>query len=192
MSTTVEAARTDLLTRVRMTGVVAFSVTNIYGIISKCEQLVNLLLHRVVDTETLTTTLGIRIYDMRDDLPSAMRVISVTESDRTLRYLGSWKNFAEYSRTWRSDYSTRFEAWGRMGATHLIVWPGKVGASSVEVTFVKAIAAMTANDHTFELPDEDVDLVIDLAEIFLLVALHRYTELNLRITSFAERVKRYV
>lgn len=191
MAITIETARTDVLTRVRMLGTVPYSVTQIYRILSKCQQIINLLLGRVLDTATLTTSASTYFYDLRTEIPTAMKVVSITESNRTLRHFGSWKDFAEYSRTWLADTGTRFEAWYQLGAHLLILYPAKTGASSVEVTFVKAPAAMTANDDVFELADEDVPLVIDLAEILLLVSIRRYAELKLRIAAFGESIKEY-
>jgi hypothetical protein len=174
-----------------MLGAVPYSVTQVYNILSKCQQLVNLLIGRVTDTGTLTTVANTYFYDLRTELPTAMRIISVVESGRTLRRFTAFNMFAEYSRTWLADTGSRFEAWHQLGAHYLIVYPAKVGASSAEVTFVKATAAMATQTDTFELADEDVPLVIDLAEILLLVSIRRYEELKLRIAAFVERIKDY-
>lgn len=191
MAITVATARTDLLTKVRMTGTFAFDVTTIYDILSKSQQLVNLLLSRVVDSATLTTSASTYFYDLRTEIPAAMRVLSVIESNRTLRKFSSWKKLAEYSRTWAADTGSRFEGWSPYGANQLIIYPAKSGASSVTVVYIKALDALSDQADTFELPDEDVPIVVDLAEIFILASLRRYKGLKMRIDSFVNFIKDY-
>jgi hypothetical protein len=188
---TVAAARTDLLTRVRMLSTIPFSVSNIYDILSKSQQLINFLLGKVVETNTLTTTANTYFYDLRAKLSSAMRVVSVVESDRTLNYFSSWKQFVQYSHTWLSDTDTRFEAWSQIGVNYLIIYPAKTGSSSVEVTYVKSPTPMGTGTDLFELPDEDIPLVIDLAEIFILITIRRYKELEKALPLFVAKVKEY-
>jgi len=192
MATTAGTARTRLLTRVRMSGTVAYSEANIYDLLSKCQQLVNYLIGRYTATGTITTVANTYFYTFSSDLSSGMRIVSMSESNREIPELPDWRELGQYSRTWLDDTGTRFECFAHIGHDLILIYPAKTGASSVDVTYVAIPTVLDESTDNFSLPDDDVELVIDLAEIILLTSSRRFGEAQRKMKSFSEAIRGYL
>ena len=189
MSVTAGEARTELLSRIRKPGTIAYSEAAIYDILSKCQQVVNHWIGRLTATGTVTTAAYTYFYDMQTELPSAMYITKMTESNRQIARLKDWRELSQYSRSWLSDTGTRFEAYTQIGVDLLVIYPAKAAGSSVAVTYVKIPTTLSASGTAFDLPDNDVDTVIDLAEIVLLISARNFIDAKRRIGQMGETVK---
>lgn len=191
MATTAGTARTRLLSRVRMSGTVAYSEANIYDLLSKCEMLINYLIGRYTATDTITTSANTYFYTFSADLSDGMRIVSMSESNREIPELPDWRELGQFSRTWLDDTGTRFECFAHIGHDLILIYPAKTGASSVDVTYVKIPATLDDSADNFSLPDDDVELVIDLAEIILLTSSRRFAEAKRKMETFSKTLLGY-
>lgn len=173
MSRLVSTTTDQLLARVRQSGGVAADVDDAVKILTICQQIINVKLQRVITTTALTTLKQKLVYSISSDLTNAIDVVDVTESNRSLTKIKRLSDFSAYETNWfRNITGTRFEAWHQVGRDFLIIYPGKAANSAVSVDHVKATTIYTdysaLTTENMELPDEDVDLVLRLAETVFL------------------------
>ena len=167
-----------VLDRVRQSGGIA--VTNDFTIklLTYCQQIVNIALKRIIVSETFSTSAEQLIYPM-SDLTTAVDIVSIDESNRSLFHIKNINDFSAYEKNWfRNITATRFEAWGQIGRDYFIIYPGKASASSVTIESVKETTIYTdystEGANNFELPDEDAEIAIKLCETILLVRSRKY------------------
>lgn len=173
MATTYATAVTRLRARVRQVGSIALDNDDAIYLLSMCQQHVNIALRSYVLTTTLTTLAEKQLYSLADDLSNALDVIAVEESDRALLRCAKLQDFSALDYDWfRNITATRFEAWHQISRDYLIVYPAKATASSVKVTYIPYTAIYsdytTYSSENMLLPDEDIELVIKLAELIAL------------------------
>lgn len=177
-----------LLRRVRQYGGFALTPSFALEIYSRCEQLTNAATRRVLSSSSLSIPKQQLLFNFRDSLPSAIEITNITESNRKLSQILSLGDLASYDITWfRNITSDRFESWSQIGRDILIIYPGKATASSVNVEYVKLLTLyddFTAHYNTAsELPDEDVDLALGLAEIICLLRFRLLAHIPARLQS---------
>jgi hypothetical protein len=190
MSRNVGPTVDTLLTRVRQSGSIAVDEDYATQILTICQQILNIYLKRIVTSTTLTTLAEKLVYSIPSDLTTAVDVTDVTESSRSLRHCPSLKDFASYELNWfRNITATRFEAWCQVSRDLLIIYPGKAANSSVVVEHVKATTIYTdysaAYNTALELPDEEIDYALRLAEAVLLLRARNQTLTKARLADLA-------
>jgi hypothetical protein len=162
-----------LMRRVRQEGALAVDPDFATKIYSYCEQLTNIKLRRVISSTSLTTPKKRLLFNYRSEIPDAANITSILESNRELFSCTSLADLSAFETTWfRNITGTRFEAWHQIGKDLLILYPGQAAVSSVTVRYVKLLTLLTSFEThyntTSDLPDEDIDVAINLAELILL------------------------
>ena len=99
-----------------------------------------------------------------------------------------------YDINWfRNITGTRFETWTQLGRDILILYPGQAAASSVDVTYVKLLTLHTNHKAAYntasELPDEDIEFALKLAEIMLLARFRQHKPLQRRLKTMFNFLK---
>jgi len=175
-----------LLRRVRQEGGIALDEDLATHIYSLCEQTVNAAFERVLVFDTLSTPKEKLLFDIRTEFSDAIAPISFAESNRHIIKVDSLADFSAYDPNWfRSIAGTRFEAWYPLGRDLFILYPGQAAASSLSITYVQLLTEHTsfAGSYTTnsELPDEDVDIALALAELILLTRFRLLTSVPPRL-----------
>lgn len=166
----------DLLQqRVRQEGNIAVTQNFATTVLSRCERLINAYLRRVTASTSFTTTAYTTIYNYRATLTTAIDILSVKESNREISWC-SMADLSAYDQAWfrrTSQESTeRFEFWTQIGRDAFILYPAKKVNSAVTVEYSKLVTGYTTYaavaSVAFELPRDDAEYAIALAEIILL------------------------
>lgn len=196
MARTAGASCDTLLARVRQAGNIAVDQDFAMSILSKCQRVVNAGLRRILASASLTTAANTLLYKYRSSLTSAVDIIIIKEGDRILQKCTNLSDLAAYDVDWFTKTGSRFEAWMQFGRDVLILYPAKTSTSSVTVTYSKLLTSFSsyASDYTtaLELPDEDADLAIGLAEIVLLLRNRQLDVVNTRLNELGEQVKKHL
>lgn len=153
---------------------------------SKCQQIVNAARQIILDSTTLSTVPYLQIYDISTLVPEQVHVLSVREATRDLDRLRDWRELSWRDRRWFRKTSSRFESFAQLGRDILIVHPAKEEESSVTVVYVKLLDPFESMASTVELHEEHIPLVVDLAELLLLLKERRLDS----IPSLIQRVQR--
>jgi hypothetical protein len=162
-----------LMRRVRQEGGLAINPDFATKIYTYCEQLTNIKLRKVISSTSLTTPKEKLLFNYRDEIPDAANIVSVLESNRELFLCKTLGDLSAFEPTWfRNITGTRFEAWHQIGHDILILYPGQAAASSVTIRYVKLLTLQTDFEASYntasELPSEDIDVALNLAELVLL------------------------
>ena len=162
-----------LMRRVRQEGGLAVAPNFATEIYSRCEQVVNTYIQRVTATTTLTTAAEQLLYHYRTEITDAIDILEVRESGKRLEKCDSIIALSAYDIDWfRKVDGTAFNAWCQIGRDILIIYPGKASASSVTVKYVQLLALHTDFTTSYntdsELPDEDIEFALQLAELVLM------------------------
>ena len=158
-----------VLKRVYAYGGVAHSIDFVIETLSRCQRVVNTFTQSVVPTGTLSTLNEKLLYTLRSEIDDCIDIIEITESNRRLARMPALVAFEAYaSNWWRTSDGTRFEAWKLLARDLLFVYPAKATDDSVAVTYTKLTDELKVRTDAFDLPDEEVELASDLAEIVLL------------------------
>ena len=176
-----------LMRRVRQEGALAINPNLATKIYSYCEQLTNIKLRRVISSTSLTTPKERLLFNYREEIPDAANIISVLESNRELFKCTSLTDLSAFDLTWfRNITGTRFEAWHQIGKDILILYPGQAAISSVTIRYIKLLTLQTdfaaSYNTSSDLPDEDIDVAINLAELVLLARFRQ-------VKTFPKRLK---
>lgn len=183
-----------LMRRVQQEGAVAVDPDFAVEIYGRCEQVVNVALQRVIASDTLTIPRQKLLFNFRDEFSDAIDIIRLSQSSRQLYRCAHLYEFANYEKNWfRNITGTQLEAWTQIGRDILIIYPGLAAASSADIDYVKKITVYTdfsgAYNETSELPDEDVDMALGLAEIVLLLRFRQLAKIPTRFKKLLETAK---
>jgi hypothetical protein len=162
-----------LIERVYATGGIAHTQTFVISILSKTQRVANTFLRSVRDSLALNVLAEKLIYKLRDDVPAAIDVTKVEESrggnDEQLELVEDTLELSGYDVDWfRNITGSRYETWSQIGRDLLVLYPAKAIAGIATIHYTKLTTALAAAATAFELPDEDVHVASDLAEIILL------------------------
>ena len=165
-----------LMRRVRQEGGLAVNPDLAIKIYSYCEQVTNAYTKRVISSASLTVSKQRLLFHYRDlgeGISDAIDILSIRQSGRRIERCDSIKALSAYDIDWfRAITGTRIEAWCQIGRDILILYPGLATASSVTVEYTKLLTLRTdfiANYNTdSDLPSEDIEVALKLAEIVLL------------------------
>lgn len=194
MSRTVKSIVDELLERIRQEGGVVTTTDFATEIVSHSQRIINAGVRSVVGSAVLTTLAEKLIYRYRDELTSSVDVLSVAEGNRELLRFNSLADLTAYDPDWfRAITGTRFEGWCQIGRGLLVVYPGKAAASAVTVTYSTLTTAYTSYSSdgatNVDLPDEDVEMLVGVAEVMLLVRLREFDLLTKRLEVLSETFK---
>ncbi len=175
----------DLLQqRIRQEGNIAVTQNFATEVLSRCERLINAYLRRVTASTSFTTTAYTTIYNYRATLTAAIDIMSVTESNREIPF-ATMDALSAYDQIWFRRTGTRFEFWTQIGRDAFILYPAKVANSAVTVEYSKLVAGYTTYASVasvaFELPRDDAEYAIALAEIILLARSKQFTTIQERM-----------
>jgi len=184
----------DLLQqRVRQEGNIAITQNFATTVLSRCERLINTYLRRVTASIDFATTAYETIYDYRADFVTqdtayAVDILHVTESDREIPWC-SMADLSAYDQAWFrrsvSEATGRFEFWTQIGRDAFILYPAKDDASEVTIEYSKLVTGYTTYASVaavaFELPRDDAEYAIALAEIILLSRSRQFTTVQSRM-----------
>jgi len=183
-----------LLRRVRQEGGLAVDVNLATEIYSRCEQIINVALSCVLVNATLNTPKQKLLFSLRTEFPAAASIVSFTQSNRTIPQSKTLDEFSAYSPDWfRSIDGTRFESWHPIGRDLFILFPGQAAASSLTITYVKLLTLHTSFAASYntasELPDENIEAALILAEIILLCRFRLLSAIPKRLEQAASLLK---
>lgn len=183
MSRTYGDTVTVLLSRVRQSGGIAVTNDEAVNVLSMCQQIVNIKLRRICDSDSFATTANTLIYSYRSTITDCADILSIVESNRELLPFGKIEDIANYDSDWLSAVGTRFEGWCQLARDLLIIYPAKAANSSVIIKHVRALPVQTsyatASASNMELPDEDIEIALKLAELVLIIRSRRITHAKL-------------
>lgn len=162
-----------VLRRVYAYGGISHTQAEVIGFLSKTQRVANAFLRKVRSSTALTVVKQKLVYKLRDDLASAIDVTKVIESrtgvDEELFHVADLRELTAYDQDWfRKIDGTRYDAWTQLGDDLLIIYPAKAANGTATIHYTKLTTALTASGDSFELPDEDVHVASDLAEIMCL------------------------
>lgn len=175
-----------LLRRVREQGGLATDLDFATQVISICQRVINISLQRVIEEATLNTKAEKLLYWIREELPNCLDVLYVREGNRKLFRCKTLVDLSAYDVDWfRKIDGTQFDAWFQFARDVLVIYPAKATTSSVMVAYVKSLTEHTSFSDSYntamDLPDEDVDLVLLLAETILLARSRKFETLESKL-----------
>lgn len=184
-----------LRTRVRQLGEIAINEDVATEILGICQQIANIALQRVTTSTAFATTGGQQLYTTRTDIASDVAdLVSISEGNRELNEVENLEDLSAYDVDWFSaTAAANFLAWAKFGRDYFIVYPAKTGASSVNVVYVTDTTIYTdysaLTTEEMEVSDEDVELVLKLAEAVLLIRARNPETLVTKITALVDLLK---
>lgn len=189
------SALTDLLlSRVNATGRLAVDPSFARALLSATQRTANAGLRRVISSSVPFATEPYRLlYNTRVALPSAVDILNVSINASGARSLlrCTISDLYAYSPTWFRDNSTRFEFFCPVARDLLIIYPSLATASTLYVTYTALTSDLTSPATPLELPDDDIDLPLGLAEVVLLLQARRVPLAKKRLEALTESVKAY-
>ena len=145
----------------------------VISILSKCQRVINAFTGSVESSADLTVLKEKLVYTLRNELAECLEVTKATESragvDHELARVYTPEELAAYDIDWfRKIDGDRYDAWIQIGRDLLIIYPSKAANGTVTVYYTKLTDALVIDTDEFDLADEDVSPVLDLAELVLL------------------------
>jgi len=185
-----------LLYRIRAYGGTAFDTSWVRTVLSICERTVNAGIRSVLATTSVTTTAYQSIYFLRTSFSAALYdavdIVSITATDGDgtyqLRKCTIQDLFGYTSGWFRASTTRRYRWYVQIGRDLLFLYPARTTATTLSVTYSKQTTALSADGTTMDLPDEDVPIAVDLAEIVLLTV-NRITDVaSIKIEALSSKL----
>jgi hypothetical protein len=180
MAITAGAAADILMERVRAEGGVAFDKDAVVVLLSYCQKMLNYSFGILKTTTIKTIVAGTLLYEY-GALLAYTRILRITENDRLLFEAKSPQELESYARSYSAAAvaaATRFEVWCQLGYNYICFFPILTSDVDVAITYVTDTATLTSYtthyNTALELPDDDIELVIGLAELVLLIQARLY------------------
>jgi tRNA threonylcarbamoyladenosine modification (KEOPS) complex Pcc1 subunit len=180
-----------LLARTRQSGGIAVDPDFATEVLGICQQIVNTSLQRILVVASFATTGGQQLYPFSDVDTDLIDIVSIEEGNRELHQAVTLEDLSAYDSTFfTTTGASAFIGWAQMGRDYFILYPAKTAASSVTVTYVQATTIYTdysaLTTEAMELNDEDVEMVLKLAEATLLIRARTVEPLRNTIKSFID------
>ena len=162
-----------VMKRVYAYGGVAHDKSWVISILSKCQRVINAFTGSVESSAALTVLKEKLVYVLRNELAECLDVSKVTESrtgvDHELARVTTPQELAAFDIDWfRKIDGDRYDAWLQIGRDLLIIYPSKAADGTLTIQYTKLTDELVNNTDAFDLADEDVSPVLDLAELVLL------------------------
>ena len=193
MATTAATVELELQNKLRIgTAQVAISDANLYALMNNVQLAVNYAFKLKIATGTFkcassVTTINATTVTVAADCD---RVMVLYEATRTVMYLPSWKDIAQYDRDWQIDGAARSEVWSEIGHHILAVYPAST--ITYNCVYLQETTLLNAGGDEFGIPDEDVHLVTELCEIVWLTHLGHLPEAMKQIEEFKKSVETHL
>ena len=162
-----------LLARVRDPGAGATSRDQARDILSRCQQVINGAIGTVVSSDPLTLESYRQIYPIAGALPNALRVIGVEHQGRSLTP-APYNSLAQTDSAWFRKQDYRPEVFALPGRDTLVVHPAVDTDDTVTVKSIAVTAVLVDDATPTDMPDEDLPVVLDLAQIILLLRMRHF------------------
>jgi len=157
-----------LLRRVRDPHAIGTSRTFARTALSHAQRVYNTRMGFVLATETFTTYARRLVYSVTENLPLSARILSVRNNAGVdLDYEARWRELSAYSESWFRTTSTQHKVYSLIGRDLLILYPGKTADSTVSVLSTKLTTHFANDASVVEIPDANIDKVIDIAEFIV-------------------------
>ena len=169
---------TELLKRIRDPEGLGTTRTFARKILGYAQQLVNGAVSSRIEVREVATEPRRLIYKLTDLAPNAIKVLKVTDGERDVTKLSSWKQLAHIDRQWSRRLSTRFQAFAMIGNDLIVIYPAKPEASTVRLRYSVATDLFTQDADVLCIQDEYVPLLLDVAEAILLLRKRNYVQLE--------------
>jgi hypothetical protein len=172
MATTAGSVVDMLLKRVRGTGGVALTTNFAMQLVADCQNVINYGLGAVKYTQNLTPS---SFY-----FASALRVIRIVQNDKELLQAKSWEDMEAYASGDVFNYfgivtnpPTARRCWYQPSDNWVFLWPWLMDPTTLTITTIASTTDFsnyaTQYNTAMQLADEDIELVLSLAELTCLL-----------------------
>lgn len=161
--------RLILLGRARDPFGTANSASMIWDLFNRLQWAVNAQIEDVVEAGTLTLLAKQCVYALNSNLANALKVVGVQDNNRDL-YPMKFDQLRGYDRYWFRRFRDSLRWFCLCGYDLLIVGPPQEtlqSATTVSVRYRKKTTAIVSDATNFEIQDENVQSVMNLAEAIL-------------------------
>ena len=156
--------------------------------LSDAQRIVNAKLAITFDTQALVTEPLRCFYPIVDLVPESQKVLYVRQGQRDLIYV-PWRNFWAMKRGWPREVAEQMQLWSVVGRDILVVWPTLRAATTLTVLSARLTAPLVNEAETPDLPEDALPMVVDLAEVFVLLKMRKVDLATEAMQSFAGRMK---
>lgn len=157
-------------------------------VVSKAQQVVNAASRIVLATTDFPTAAYTQVYWTQPLLPDLVWLLAVRETVYDTERLMNWKELFYRDRRWSRRVGDGFDMFAMVGRDLMILHPGKVDDGTATAVYVKLTAPLTSALTDIDLPDERTMVVVDIAELLLLLRERRLES----FTPLVQRVAREV
>lgn len=183
-----------LLKRVREEGGLGTSMDFAVQMLSHCQRIIGAGVKHTVVSGSFQLYPEQLIYAYRNQLPDAVDIVDVRDGTRVLQKIENLTELAAYDVDWFRATGSRHDAWLQLGRDLLIIYPAQSSRSTLVADYIKLtteFASAAADYNTaFDLPNEEVNIALGLAETILLLRSRQLPKAKARITKAAEDVAR--
>lgn len=176
-----------LRTRLRQSGTVGISDALALEVLDLCQKMFNARQKRVLTSTDITLDANTLLFDIRSKLtnPEGMSIISIKVSDRTLIKLDNWREIFGYSQNWFTETASRHEVWAAFGADMFIVYPAVSTNTTATVVYAGETTVLDETTDTMDIPEEDKNVVYDMAEAILHFHMRNFSEMGAKLTEIS-------
>lgn len=195
-----------VLKRAYAYGGIAHDKSLVIQILSLCQRTMNAYLGDAIHdpyegspTANFTPSVSKQVYNLRQELPSALDIISIHE-DITTTTVPSYRRvpkskgpneIAAYDDEWFRQTGSYTLAWTQIGRDFFLLYPAPTATPTVARHFVtySLITTELSNDSdAFQTSDKVTDLVVDLGELVVLARDKQLTSLKTKAETLLARL----
>lgn len=157
-------------------------------ILDRCQKIINASQALVIASQSFALEQSRLVYDVSGTITDLVEVRAVRWQDRDLDET-TLTELKGYSRTWFRDTADDPLAFARVGRDLLIIYPAPNAVINVDVIYTKLTTDFTAESIAIELSADNVDIMLDLAEIILLMQQRAFTPVADSIRRIGARLR---
>lgn len=146
----------------------AHTRVNILDVLNRVHRAVNAGLGLKLKTVDLVMTVGQTLYPVTAIATDIVRIVSVRDDARKLQEV-PWNHIVHQDSEWFRRTGESQEVFARIGRDMFVIYPAPRRALTLTFTYVKLCSALIDGASMAELPEEYMDLVVDLTEAILLL-----------------------
>jgi hypothetical protein len=168
MATTALQAAARVSSRARDPGFTATAKEDVYNLLTRMQAIVNGATGSVIQSAVLSVDPSLPVYSISGLLPNALRIVDVRGTNnqsldgpipyQSLKYLSSY---------WWRETGPQLLSWSLVGKDTLILRPSQIMQTTVTVYYVAVTAPLLVDSDEFQIPDEDIETVLDPVEFLL-------------------------